>query len=106
MKRFACHHLYVSSDACFSKGVVELGDDGKVCGYFCLEEEISATQWIGGVIILSSAVNADKKDGESFRLFLERIVKKAEDVDCYAWHIADFDLIKEEFNLRSKLVRL
>ena len=54
MRRFACHRLYLSSDTCFVRYVVELGDDGKMQRYYPLEEEIYATQWIGGVIVLSA----------------------------------------------------
>ena len=53
MRRFACHYLYVSADGCYSKYVVELEDSGRVRAYFPLKEELSATQWIGGVIIIS-----------------------------------------------------
>ena len=53
MRRFACHYLYVSADGCYSKYVVELEDSDRVRAYFPLKEEISATQWIGGVIIIS-----------------------------------------------------
>ena len=56
MRRFACHYLYVSADGCYSKYVVELEDSDRVRAYFPLKEEISATQWIGGVIIISTDV--------------------------------------------------
>ena len=54
MRRFACHYLYVSADGCYSKYVVELEDSGRVRAYFPLKEELSATQWIGGVIIITT----------------------------------------------------
>ena len=63
MRRFACHYLYVSADGCYSKYVVELEDSGRVRAYFPLKEELSATQWIGGVIIIFSDVWA----GDLFR---------------------------------------
>lgn len=59
MRRFACHYLYVSADGCYSKYVVELEDSDRVRAYFPLKEEISATQWIGGVIIISPMYELD-----------------------------------------------
>ena len=66
MRRFACHYLYVSADGCYSKYVVELEDSGRVRAYFPLKEEISATQWIGGVIIISPMYELGDLFGESF----------------------------------------
>lgn len=63
MRRFACHYLYVSADGCYSKYVVELEDSGRVRAYFPLKEELSATQWIGGVDYYFSDVWA----GDLFR---------------------------------------
>ena len=54
MKRFACQRLYLSPDTYFIRYVVELGNNGKIQSYYPLEEEIYATQWIGGVIVLSA----------------------------------------------------
>ena len=66
MRRFACHYLYVSADGCYSKYVVELEDSDRVRAYFPLKEEISATQWIGGVIIISPMYELDICSGEKF----------------------------------------
>lgn len=54
MRRFACQRLYLSPDTYFIRYVVELGNNGKIQSYYPLEEEIYATQWIGGVIVLSA----------------------------------------------------
>lgn len=105
MRRFACHRLYALPGECLAKGVVELGEDGKVHGWFPLEEEINTTQWIGGVIVLSAAETMDRVEGESFRSFLERGIALA-GKDIYAWYITDFDFVKGEFTSRSKCVRL
>lgn len=105
MKRFACHHLYVSTDGCYSKYVVELEDNDTVKAYFPLKEEFSATQWIGGVIILSPSSDLEIFREETFDCFLRRSIVET-DVLVYAWHIADFDLKKEEFTTASKAVRL
>ena len=72
MRRFACHYLYVSADGCYSKYVVELEDSGRVRAYFPLKEELSATQWIGGVIIISPMYGLEICSGEKFADFLHR----------------------------------
>ena len=107
MRRFACHYLYVSADGCYSKYVVELEDSDRVRAYFPLKEEISATQWIGGVIIISPMYELDICSGEKFVDFLHRAMLETElEQPGYAWHIADFDLPGKEFTAGSRLVRL
>ena len=107
MKRFACHYLYVSAAGCYSKYVVELEDNGRVGAYFPLKEELSATQWIGGVIIVSPMHELEIYSGEKFADFLQRAMLKTEpERPVYAWHVADFDLQEKEFTVGSRLVRL
>ncbi len=107
VRRFACHRLYVSADGCYSKYVVELKEDESVNRYFPLKEEISATQWIGGVIVLSPFGELEIRSGESFHCFLQRVtVEVGEPSFLYAWYIADFDFAKKEFTSASKLIRL
>lgn len=60
MRRFACQRLYLSPDTYFIRYVVELGNNGKIQSYYPLEEEIYATQWIGGVIVLSARRNSNR----------------------------------------------
>ena len=51
---------------------MELEDSDRVRAYFPLKEEISATQWIGGVIIISPMYELDICSGEKFVDFLHR----------------------------------
>lgn len=107
MKRFACHYLYVSEGGCYSRYVVELEGNGTVSRYFPLKEEISATQWIGGVIVLSSYLGLEIHSQESFACFLKRAIVEIDmDNPIYAWHVADFDFIQKDFKSTSKLIRL
>lgn len=105
MKRFACHYLYVSTDGCYSKYVVELEENDTVKVYFPLKEEISETQWIGGVIILSPLSDLEIFREETFVCFLKRSIVET-NVPIYAWYITGFNLKKEEFTTTSKAVRL
>lgn len=107
MKRFACHHLYVSTDGCYYKYVVELEENGAVGKYFPLVEEISATLWIGGVIVLSPYSEIEIHPQEAFACFLRRVIVEMDtDEPVYAWHIADFDFTQKDFKSTSKVTRL
>lgn len=107
MKRFACHHLYVSADGCYSRYVVELEGNGTVSRYFPLKEEISATRWIGGVIVLSPYPELKIHLKESFACFLKRAIVEIDTKEpVYAWHIADFDFTQKDFKGTGKVIRL
>ena len=94
MRRFACHYLYVSADGCYSKYVVELEDSGRVRAYFPLKEELSATQWIGGVIIISPMYGLEICSGEKFADFLHRAMLEQGDMSgCLPESITKFALI-------------
>lgn len=106
MRRFACHRLYLSPAERLSPGVVELEDGGGVCGWFALEEETSATRWIGGVIVLSPAPCLEVLPGEAFRGFLERAACTSPGGRMYAWRITGLALPHEEFGPQARCVRL
>lgn len=82
-----------------------MGESGKVRRWFPLEEEISATQWVGGIIVLSAEETVERGNGEKFQSFLERVVAQA-DTGMYAWHITGFDFAKEEFTSQGRCIRL
>lgn len=105
MKRFACHYLYASADGYYSRYVVEVNDNAEVGRYFPLMEEISATQWIGGVIVLSASAELQIDKQENFHAFLQRATAEA-DGPRYAWHVMGVDLLRKEFNASCSLVRL
>ena len=53
MKNYACHRLYDSPDHYSGQSVVTLDECGQVVSYVPLTNELPATEWIGGVILLS-----------------------------------------------------
>ncbi|MDE5677546.1 MAG: hypothetical protein K2G02_02605 [Phocaeicola sp.] len=107
MKRFASHYLYVLPDTCHSLYVVELEDNGRLKTFFPLAQELCATQWIGGVIVISPFSDLRICSGERFADFLVRVVVGAETgMPMYAWHIAIFDCAQKEFVAGSKAIRL
>lgn len=105
MRRFACHYLYVSQKDCYAKYVVEINEDSRVSAYFPLKEEISATQWIGGIIILSPFLELEFHAKEPFHSFLKRVTVETARLQ-YAWHITYFDFAKKDFTNLSTMVRL
>lgn len=108
MRRFACQRLYLSPDTYFIRYVVELGSNGKIQSYYPLEEEIYATQWIGGVIVLSARRKLEPIMPEkNFKTFLAQATRTNTKIqECYAWHIANFDIVREEFVPQSHIIRL
>ena len=67
-----------------------------------LVEETPATEWIGGIIILS-----DKNDLppiRNFKAILDYL--SSTDIPVYAWHITDFDFQQEELTPQSVIRRL
>lgn len=76
-------------------------DSGRVRAYFPLKEELSATQWIGGVIIISPMYGLEICSGEKFADFLHRaMLETGCEQPVYAWHIAD--LICRERSLQRE----
>ena len=102
VRRYACNRLYLSCNQYISPGVVTINEEGKVQGYSALEEETSATEWIGGVIVFS-----DKAENLSIETFAQCFedTKNAKHAD-YAWHIFDFNFQKEMLTPQSIIRRL
>lgn len=107
MRRFACHYLYASADGCYARYVVELEDDGRLRRYFPLTEELSSTQWIGGIIVLSPLSGLEIHPQEKLADFLRRVAAETEtDAPLYAWHIARADLPAKELMPESRVSSL
>lgn len=107
MRRFACHYLYASADGCYARYVVELEDDGRLRRYFPLTEELSSTQWIGGIIVLSPLSELVIRPQERFADFLRRATAETgTEAPVYAWHIACADLPAKELTPESRVSSL
>ena len=102
MKKYACNRLYRASDEWMPQSVVTINEKGEVERIAPLLEETSATEWLGGIIILS-----DKKIMPSqlkFNDFLDYLTPV--EMPLYAWHISDFDFQQNELTSRSVIRRL
>lgn len=102
MKKYACNRLYRASDEWMPQSVVTINEKGEVERVAPLLEETFATEWLGGIIILS-----DKKIMPSqlkFNDLLDYLTPV--EMPLYAWHISDFDFQQEEMTSRSVIRRL
>ena len=102
MRKFACNRLYVSESECLPQSVVTLDELGMVQGYAPLKDEQAATEWIGGVIVLSG--EKELVPSKDFKTLLEHLTHAK--LHTYAWHISDFDFLKLQLTDRSIVKRL
>ena len=105
MKRFACHRLYGTDNLSdfHSKVIVCVDETGLYRSFSSLQDEVRDTEWIGGVVLLSDAV--DVKLESDFAVMLQKYISSGKG-PTYAWHISDFDFAGENFTPRSVLRRL
>lgn len=103
MKKYAAHRLYYAPHKYQGQSAVVLNEEGKVHSFFPLEEETNATEWIGGIIILST--QAEINSEEDFRELLTQPQLSPEQC-LYAWHVSHFDFINERPTPDSVLSRL
>ena len=101
IKRYACNRLYVGEKVLL-QSVVEINDKGWVECYMPLTQETPATEWIGGVIILSG--NQELPLPSDFKSILQESV--GEEKPMYAWHISNFDFQQEALTSASIIRRL
>lgn len=88
MKRYASHRLYEASGRYQGQSVVTLDHDGTVVECAPLTSETPATEWLGGVIVLSGRATI-QLDGSPQATF--DCLFSGDEPKRYAWHISDFD---------------
>lgn len=102
MKRYGCNRLYLTENDFRGTSVVSIGHDGKVRQVAPLTEETSATEWLGGVIVLSAKEALTLH--QDFRTLLREMTCAKQ--YAYAWHISHFDFHREELTPQSIIRRL
>lgn len=103
-KKYACHRVYEAGKIYHSQSVVSLDEAGRVVGCSPLMEETAATEWIGGIIILSPL--AEMVPTSDFQSLLKQLTLSASGENRYAWHIDSFDFAKESLTAQSVVRKL
>lgn len=94
MKRYACHRLYITPTTHIRMASVTINGAGKVYSYTSLKEETSATEWIGGVILLTKEAEISLRS--DFKELLEaNMHPSGATLPCHAWHVANYDFANE-----------
>lgn len=88
MKRYACHRLYLTQNEFLRQSVVTVDGEGKVIAHALMDAEIDHTEWLGGIVILSSLPKYEWKG--DFETVLHDLTKDVGQ-PLYAWHLSDFD---------------
>ena len=100
-RRFACNRLYVGKKY-LSQAIVEINDKGQVESYMPLIQETPATEWIGGVIVLSNDLELSLS--KDLKTFLQTLPEEEDAI--YAWHITHVDFQQETLTPESIIRRL
>ena len=88
MKKYAALRLYYAPDKYQGQSVVTLNEQGEVISFFSLDEEIHTTEWIEGIIILSSKATISIEENYNDLLTEEHYTANT---PIYAWHLFPFD---------------
>lgn len=107
MKRFATHRVYslLTSEVKCSQ-VVELDEEGIVSKLYPLKEEICATEWLPGLVVLSS-VPVQRKPAECFSDFKKRMQGDASaHAVLRAYWVHPFNVSAMEFLKNSSIIPL
>ena len=102
MKKYACHRLYITPTTYIRMASVTIDGTGMVCSYTSLNEETSATEWIGGVILFTKEAEINLKS--DFKELLEANMHPSEaTLPSHAWHIANYDFANECLTAQSHI---
>lgn len=92
MKKYAALRLYYAPDKYQGQSVVTLNEQGEVLSFFSLDEETHTTEWVGGIIILSSKATISIEENYNDLLTEEHYTANT---PIYAWHLFPFDFKNE-----------
>ena len=91
MRNYACHRVYTDADHYLKQAFVSIGEDEKTIRLGTYQEEMVATERIGGVIFLTTTNEAPNGDFHSWAK-----QQKNGQTPVYAWHLSEFDFEREE----------
>lgn len=110
MRRVATHRIGdVITGEWLPVSVIELDERGYVSRMYPLQGEISHTEWLPGMILLSP-FPVERTPDEPFADFMRRLKRQAASCDghslCRAYWLASFSLSAMDFTPRSRVVLL
>lgn len=102
MKKYAVHRIYISKTQYITQASLSINSKGEVEHYAPFIDETAATEWLGGIVILSDRIETKKT--KDFQTLLNYLTTTGRPI--YAWHISKIDF--QSFNLtsRSQIKRL
>lgn len=104
MKKFACHRVYKAPNSFQGQSVISINDKGEVVSCSLLTNETHYTEWIGGIVVLSS--NDELFLNNNFSYFMHMNCSQVQNCPVFAWHISPFDFEKEDCLPQSRLRKL
>lgn len=94
MRRVAAHYLYLPGGNRIHLPVVELEGD-KVINYYPIEDELPVTEWLGGIIILSSVSQMCISPTDTLQTIIHRLTKQGLTFTLYSWYSSSLDMNKQ-----------
>ena len=91
MRNYACHRVYIDANHYLKQAFVSIGEDEKIIRLGTFQEEMVATEWIGGVIFLTTTDEAPNGDFHSWAK-----QQKNGQTPVYAWPLSESDFAREE----------
>ena len=88
MRRIAANIVYINNDKEFHKNhIVELFDD-MVVNHYNISEELAMTEWLGGMLLLTTASDVDLTQSDSIEEFYEAAnACEQHDMRMHAYHL-------------------
>lgn len=104
VRNYACHRVYDAPNHYRPQSVVTITTYGEVLEIKPLSHESAFTEWIGGIILLSSETELTlPTDFKTLRLQMKEGDPSS---PLYAWHISGFNFQEEELTPQSIVRRL
>ena len=105
MKRFATHRVYSLLTAEIkSSQVLELEEDGRVSKLYPFTEEISATEWLPGLVVLCPIWKNPEENFSEFKMRISKI--PVCETTLRAYWIYPFNVSLMEFAGNSRIMLL
>lgn len=103
MRNYAVHRIYISGTRYIPQASISINEKGEVVSYQPLVNETAATEWIGGILVLSNKVEI--KVTNDFQTLLNDLTPLSH-ASVYAWHVSNFNFQTDNLTSESQIKRL